>query len=1166
MNRKLLFLARIVLVVAPCAVGPGALVAHAQGTRKDDIVLNARGVPAAGVNVAVCAQPANTSTTPCSPLALIYSNAQLTQALVNPLTTDGLGNYSFYAAPSKYTVQIYGATITTKVLTDVTLPSDPSAPTFTTLTTTSGIAAFTLTLSGNLTVGGAAAVTGNLSAGTMTLANQGSPPGTATAGTVNLYTKSADKKLYYKDETGAETGPLSGGGVSPGTDNTWTNNNRFKGPLPWRDVTGYMPAGGCSSTQGPTTGNITTGTATLSLTAALDFKNGCGIAVLGAGPLSTLATPTQYNANVANNGFTRAGSTVTVTTSAAHTLLYGMNVTIAGATGCATSPNGTFTILTVPTGTTFTFTQAGTAETCGGSAATATVSTPAVIGAAGATTHNYRVAAVDSLGGKSPAGPTFTLTTSPASLTKDNSVYFTWPIVTNAVGYVVYRDNVCVGTPYTNAYMDYGFTGPCVPGTPAAPSASAAAQILSTIINSGGGTTSLVLAANASTTATTQSVWHDNASFINSALTDAASDQSTGPTYSWPCVYVPQGMYDFTRITWPTTNTSKLMCLQGTLRATILPLFMTGSGGMSIRGWPGSGGSGFGPGTHFPTVPIVVPSSVGAGIVVQNDGGNNLIENIQLPSVYGHGIVLNGHGRALSAVTLRNVDISEHGTLGTGSPLLIYENTIALHVENFIFTGRQDATGLAAIYFSGQATQTSSIDIDFHTGQLNFHTVKYDQPIGGGKGGGGNLHHFYDTILSENSYDPGFVVYDGGYSLERGMNLTNVYIAHTDLSDTNNATRALVYQLGNSYGITNLESRYFTGVGLGGHFQRSIENNFGLNNCSGWRIFEANDNNLPWQANGSCFAGVMRMGGQGVSIGAPLSMSVPSTSDALITHNLGPLLGGSNISATPNGAGSLAAGTYYYVVTGLDEAGGETVRSQEVSATVGASSAILVSYAGTNQYFNYRVYRGTAAGAETVYYTTTSQTSFNDTGAASTAGSPPTSGTALVTRLSGGYNNGNSWIAAGAAGNPNNKVGIGTALPATKLDVNGVITARQGLVVNGDAQLSAAPRGIFSAFLSGALTATWTAVTWTPDKSITVTRVQVQAKTAPAGCAPNAVVRVSDGVSPQNVTVTAAANDSGSIAQNYAAGSALTIAVSTAAAGCTTSPADANVLVQYRMQ
>jgi hypothetical protein len=123
----------------------------------------------------------------------------------------------------------------------------------------------------------------------------------------------------------------------------------------------------------------------------------------------------------------------------------------------------------------------------------------------------------------------------------------------------------------------------------------------------------------------------------------------------------------------------------------------------------------------------------------------------------------------------------------------------------------------------------------------------------------------------------------------------------------------------------------------------------------------------------------------------------------------------------------------------------------------------------------------------------------------------------------------------------------------------------QGMALNGET-LSASPRGEQNVFLPGALTSTWTGATWTPDKAVTITRVQVQAKTAPSGCTTNAIVRFTDGTSPVNVTIAAAANDSGAIAQNYAAGASLTVAVQTAASGCTTSPADANVVVQYRMQ
>jgi hypothetical protein len=123
----------------------------------------------------------------------------------------------------------------------------------------------------------------------------------------------------------------------------------------------------------------------------------------------------------------------------------------------------------------------------------------------------------------------------------------------------------------------------------------------------------------------------------------------------------------------------------------------------------------------------------------------------------------------------------------------------------------------------------------------------------------------------------------------------------------------------------------------------------------------------------------------------------------------------------------------------------------------------------------------------------------------------------------------------------------------------------QGVAIASE-PLSASPRAEQNIFLPGALTSTWTASTWTTDKAVTVTRIQVQAKTAPAGCSTNAVVRLTDGTTPVNVTISGAANDSGSISQNYAAGAALQLVVQTAAAGCTTSPADANVVVQYKMQ
>ena len=97
----------------PGMVGP----VHAQGTRKDDIVFNSRGVPLAGATVRICLMPATGQ--PCTPLAQIYSDAALTQAVANPTTTDGLGNYFFFAAPGKYEIEISGPGITSKQLPNV---------------------------------------------------------------------------------------------------------------------------------------------------------------------------------------------------------------------------------------------------------------------------------------------------------------------------------------------------------------------------------------------------------------------------------------------------------------------------------------------------------------------------------------------------------------------------------------------------------------------------------------------------------------------------------------------------------------------------------------------------------------------------------------------------------------------------------------------------------------------------------------------------------------------------------------------------------------------------------------------------------------------------------------------------------------------------------------
>jgi hypothetical protein len=141
------------LAVACLGILLGASIAlQAQGVRYDNIVLGPRGGPVASATVAVCAAGATTSTSPCSPLATVYSDEALTQPMANPFKADSLGNYGFWAAPGHYVVQIYGAGVTTRTM-NVFLPCDPSNCSMANASISS-ITAGTLNLTGSLTVNG----------------------------------------------------------------------------------------------------------------------------------------------------------------------------------------------------------------------------------------------------------------------------------------------------------------------------------------------------------------------------------------------------------------------------------------------------------------------------------------------------------------------------------------------------------------------------------------------------------------------------------------------------------------------------------------------------------------------------------------------------------------------------------------------------------------------------------------------------------------------------------------------------------------------------------------------------------------------------------------------------------------------------------------------------
>lgn len=1237
--------------------------AHAQGSRKDDIVFNTRGLPLAGATVRVCAMPATGQ--PCSPLANIYSDPGLTQALANPTTTDGLGNYYFYAAPGRYEIEVSGPTITTKQIPNVILPSDPSAPTFSSINSTGGISAFSLSLTGNLTVNGSTSVIGNLASGTMTLSNQGTPPGTPGAGTVNLYTKTADKRLYYKDETGTEIGPIaSASGAQTNQVNTFTAVQNFaadvhtKGPNPYLDVTLFGGYSGPNYNGAATTGGMTSGSATLSLAAASDFQNNHGVLVLGAGPAPIIATPTaptvtpiaqtgtsQYSYCVADrdwyggitpcspagststgfsafglqsytiSGWSRSGGVVTVTTSTPHnipTTPYNSSSPYPQAEIPLFSTSnrqceGAYSLTAVPSATTVQFTQYGvpdstscvggtlrvlpkvvlawsapftysvTSATCSGTTATLGISpaldnagvvwvVPWFVKAAiagvgnaayngtfvisnygtGLTTVNYTV---PSCSGVPTLGAGGTLQAVPGKAAKNHLIYrcagSSCALPANAANYALV--GVAVGNDAYFVDNGWGVTASNVDtgDAPTTAPTSATNDYLDTTILSGGGTTTLTLAKSASSTVSGTKVFHDNAPnlLLACAALSANTSGSNGGHIRIPAAssifnwFPIAGNFDMAGIigsgaagqppsNCPTNTTievantlyqdggtiilgrsSNLVADQGSTNC-VAPFYQLGEGmACSIS-------------TAYPSVyfePEQTNNNVLQNIYFNGNG------NYQVGMLFDQ--QLNGDGSV--SQRFRNVHVAggpysypmidkagfgrfwEYGGWSAGQ----HDFSTS---RDYLFTTNCGNVGYQATP-SAPLTYIVDTRMTYSFGTINVDTC-----------GKSNGHFGYNVVfhqmLTESPAGPAFLVNNAPYGV------TAITFDQGTYSDLTGGFATPYFDFTNS----TVNSAEFVEMGCATSTQPLMETGTNAANYAGIYVKAA-------------------QGGCGGGVGAINYRFDNLTQNLALVNGFNTQLGaGSQIyspmpqpgnfqSASAVTGPGLPVGTYQPCVIAVDPFGGVTQLSTAACTTVNITTtgtqSIQLQMPSTqppgstgfivfdNAYGNYMVYNSCLAP-----YATAGQTITLTATIEGCAFPQPTKTTAVQSYLS-------------------TSNGIG----GPKIQVNGEF-------------VSSGPRAEQNVFLPGALTSTWTGATWTTDHAITVTRVQVQAKTAPSGCSTNAVVRFTDGTTPINVTISGAANDSGSIAQNYAAGATLTLSVQTAAAGCTTSPADANVTVQYRMQ
>ena len=1114
---------------------PFVPVAKGQGSRKDDIVFNSRGVPLAGSTVRVCAMPA--SGQPCTPLALIYSDAALTQALANPTTTDGLGNYFFYAAPGKYLIELSGPGITTKQLANVILPSDPSTPTFSSLSTTGAISAFSLNLTGNLTVNGSTTVIGNLASGTLNLTNQTSAPGTASAGTVNLYTKN-DKRLYYKDDTGAEIGPISNTtGAQTNVTNTFTAAQNFdadlhsKGPNPYFDILRY---GGYAAASPPTTtGTINSGSTTLTLAAAQDFANGQGIVVFKAGAATTLPTPTAP-ASVAPLGLTGGSTTFTYQWVAED---YFGGLTAAGPTGSTTAGQSSLGPKTVAltllsrVGGVDTYTCASNCNI----AVNSLINVAGFAGGSNATTNGTVVV------NTTPTGTTFTVlatgyvdysetASATANVLACNMVTpsgtLSGAYESKTVRYWLYRNGTLAAVvpgqdPF---FIDCGQGVSGQPSyVPASAPGSAQAGYLATTISSGGGTTTLILANAAGTTASSQTVLHDNTPALRAAWIAALA--AGGGTVMIPIVpannmiYPFESLLDFTAISNPQNVMPRLQFSRMTLDQ---PFVLNGTS--EIEGLPQTSTSfqytplGAVGGTANPMMMTNAfshggirlsrikfqPAGTGQVSVLTDEttGGGGFVgmifDDIGFSGIAAPGVIIKGGFDFWFTRGVCSVGGTENGQwyahpcveLTNSSSFL---NTTAGQAPGRVYFDRMNFSG-------GTAIQLDNLPATTQPGTFT--------------SGGGNL--FLNGILHESNAGPTLRIFYQNGAFGYGVTMNDVVMSDA----TNGSHQALLEATGttNFSVVTIKDSKGFSAnpVVLGG----------------GGTLAALCINNVFFSGSSATCGSTPNIGFTGSFTRYDGAVAAMTNGGRLTYSMVTPIAPGIAVSA----GGAVPVGTIPYGITAVDADGKETVLSTIVNAvTTSGNQTVTVTPpalpSGAVGWFPYRngVKAAVGGGAGNCPFALAPGANFVDT-FSFTCATPPPSFTVA----------GSSYMSS---------TGIGT-----------------GQLKISNETVSAAPRAEQNVFLPGALSSTWTGATWTADKAITVTRVQAQVKTAPAGCAPNAVVRLTDGTTPVNLTISGAANDSGAITQNYTAGATLTVSVQTAAAGCTTSPADANVVVQYRMQ
>ena len=324
-----------------------------------------------GATITVCA--AGATGTPCFPTTPIFTDPLLSVPSVNPLTADGNGNYSFYAAAGAYVISVTGQGLPgrTYAINVPCVPGSIGCASGSTLLSLNNLWTGTNNFTGGLSVNGlpVAGFQGPFTIGdcatyltTIPLVVGDTPcPGGGGGGSGTVVASPQYQIPFFPNSGSVAT--VKGSSIS--TDSTFNNlyvpgNLAVKGPNPYFGIDEY----GARAVTINTTG---TGSGTSLSVGVSSFINGDGITVAQGGAAPAISAPT------------------------------------------------------------------GLAVATGASAGLTTVDVPTVAGMTGSSTYNYQIFAVDILGGATVPTSAVTTTTGPTTLGKTQFTVSTWSLTANAL-------------------------------------------------------------------------------------------------------------------------------------------------------------------------------------------------------------------------------------------------------------------------------------------------------------------------------------------------------------------------------------------------------------------------------------------------------------------------------------------------------------------------------------------------------------------------------------------------------------------------------------------------------------------------------------------------------------------------------------------------------------